>query len=119
MSPYPYGKTWYLKDMLYGSKLFLKKKSVPTGLICGSHAPRSQSDAYHLEASWDDDDLSALRGDRRFAWIWPQRVKTRYDKGSQKLTIGFTLPKGAYATTFLEEIGKRSLKPASTRESRQ
>ena len=119
MQAYPYGKESYVKDMLQSAALFRKGNISPTGLICGSHAPRSQSDAYHLEASWDDDDLSALRGDRRFAWIWPQRVKTRYDKGSQKLTIGFTLPKGAYATTFLEEIGKRSLKPASTRESRQ
>ncbi len=111
MLPYSYGKSWYLKDMLQGSKLFQERKSIPTGLICGSHALRSQSDAYHLEASYDDEELSSLKGDRRFAWIWPEAVDTRYDEATHQLTIGFTLPKGAYATTFLEEIGKTSLKP--------
>ncbi len=111
MLPYPYGKSWYLKDMLQGSKLFKEKRSVPTGLICGSHALRSESDAYHLEAPYDDEELSSLKGDRRFAWIWPEAVDTQYDESTQKLTIRFTLPKGAYATTFLEEIGKISLKP--------
>ncbi len=111
MLPYPYGKSWYLKDMLQGSKLFQEKKSVPTGLISGSHALRSQSDAYHLESPYDDEELSALKGDRRFAWIWPEAVDTRYDEATHKLTIRFTLLKGAYATTFLEEIGKISLKP--------
>jgi len=111
MLPYPYGKQHYLKDMLHGSKLFQEKKNAPTGLICGSHAPRSQSDAYHLEAPYDDEELSALKGDRRFAWIWPKEVSTEYDRDTHRLTIRFTLPKGAYATTFLEEIGKSALKP--------
>ena len=111
MLPYPYGKQHYLKDMLHGSKLFQEKKNSPTGLICGSHAPRSQSDAYHLEAPYDDEELSALKGDRRFAWIWPEEVSTQYDTDTHKLTIRFTLPKGTYATTFLEEIGKNALKP--------
>jgi len=118
MQAYPYGKQSYLKDMLHGAKLFQNSSISPTGLICGSHAPRSQSDAYHLEAPYDDDELNTLKGDRRFAWIWPQDVNTQYDKGLQKLTIGFTLPRGSYATTFLEEIGKQSLKPEANRENR-
>ncbi len=113
MLPYPHGKSWYLKDMLQGSKLFQEKKSAPTGLICGSHAPRSQSDAYHLEAPYDDEELSALKGDRRFAWIWPEKVSTEYDSHTHKLTIRFMLPKGSYATTLLEEIGKNLLKPVT------
>ncbi|MEA3492628.1 MAG: tRNA pseudouridine(13) synthase TruD [Campylobacterota bacterium] len=110
MLSYPYGKPHYLKDMLYGSKLFKEKRVSPTGLICGSHAKRSQSDAYHLEAPYDDEELSALKGDRRYAWIWPQNIKTHYDRESQKLTIGFRLPRGSYATTLLEEIGKKILR---------
>ncbi len=111
MLPYPHGKSWYLKDMIQGANLFQEKKSVPTGLICGSHVLRSQSDAYHLEAPYDDEELSALKGDRRFAWIWPETVSTQYNKERQQLIINFSLPKGAYATTFLEEIGKTLLKP--------
>ena len=59
---------------------------------------------------YDDTELSALKGDRRFAWIWPKEVETVYDKENKKLTVEFALPKGSYATTFLEEIGKFSLK---------
>jgi tRNA pseudouridine13 synthase len=111
MLPYPYGKQQYVKDMMYSAKLFKEKKISPTGLICGSRAPRSQSDAYHLEAPYDDEELSTLNGDRRFAWIWPEELSTEYVADTQELTINFTLPKGSYATTFLEEIANRELKP--------
>lgn len=111
MLPYPYGKQQYVKDMMYSSKLFKEKKISPTGLICGSRAARSQSDAYHLEAPYDDEELSALSGDRRYAWIWPEKLSTDYNGSARKLVINFMLPKGSYATTFLEEIGKRELKP--------
>lgn len=110
MQSYPYGKSTYLKDMLQGSKIFVQRVVSPTGLICGSHAQRSQSDAYHLEAAYDDDELSTLRGDRRYAWVWPQDVASSYDEKGLSHSIEFTLPKGVYATTFLEEIGKESLK---------
>ncbi len=112
MLPYPYGKPQYLKDMLQDAHAFQAKKIAPTGLICGSHTLRSLSDAYHLEAPFDDEELSTLNGDRRFAWIWPENLKTQYDANSRQFRIEFTLPRGAYATTFLEEIGKKSLKPS-------
>jgi len=110
MMPYPYGKINFVKDMLYSAKVFKDKKLSPTGLLCGANALRAQSDAYHLEEAFDDTELMSLKGDRRFAWIWPQEVETDYDKTLQKLTMDFYLPKGSYATTFLEEIGKFSLK---------
>ena len=113
MLDYPYGKQHYLKDMLHGSRRFSEKLISPTGLICGSNALRSKSDAYHLEEPYDDDELSSLRGDRRFAWIWPENISSKYEAETNRLTFNFTLPRGAYATTFLEEIGKRELRPAS------
>jgi len=111
MRRYPYGKESYVKEMLQSSILFDEKKLSVTGLICGANARRSQSDAYHLEAPYDDEELSSLRGDRRFAWVWPEELQSRYDAGSRSLTFDFVLPKGTYATTLLEEIGKRPLKP--------
>jgi tRNA pseudouridine13 synthase len=108
--PYPYGKTTFVKDMYQSAKAFEQQKIAPTGLLCGANALRSKSDAYYLEEEYDDTELSALKGDRRFAWIWPKEVETMYDKASKKLTVAFYLPKGSYATTFLEEIGKFSLK---------
>jgi len=109
-TPYPYGKEQYVKDMQHSALLFAQKKISPTGLLSGSRATRAKSDAYYLEEEYDDTELYSLKGDRRFAWIWPSDVETSYHKESQKLTVEFYLPKGSYATTFLEEIAKFSLK---------
>ena len=110
--PYPTGKADYIKEMQYAAQLFLQKKVTPTGLLCGERATRAKSDAYHLEEPFDDTELNNLRGDRRLAWIWPKGVETEYHPQTKKLAVTFTLPKGSYATTFLEEIGKFSLKQA-------
>ncbi|RLA67395.1 MAG: tRNA pseudouridine(13) synthase TruD, partial [Epsilonproteobacteria bacterium] len=111
MMPYPYGKTLYVKDMIHSGQSFLKKNISPTGLVCGENALRAQSDAYHLEEKFDDTELTSLKGDRRFAWIWPKKFESTYDKSTKQLRVNFDLPKGSYATTFLEEIGKFPLKP--------
>ncbi|MGC9351202.1 MAG: tRNA pseudouridine(13) synthase TruD [Sulfurovum sp.] len=111
LQAYPCGRTTPLKDMSKSAALFAKAKLSPTGLLCGENVERAKSDAYHLEAPFDDRELSALKGDRRYAWIWPKEVETRYESESNRLTVKFFLPKGSYATTFLEEIGKFSLKP--------
>ena len=107
---YPYGKENYVKDMYQASQAFKQKKISPTGLLCGANVERAKSDAYYLEEPFDDTELNALKGDRRFAWIWPKDVETSYNVADKKLTVDFYLPKGSYATTFLEEIGKFSLK---------
>jgi len=108
--PYPYGKLNYVKDMHQSAEAFNQKKVSPTGLLCGANVERAKSDAYYLEEPYDDTELNALKGDRRFAWIWPKDVETEYNPDSKKLTVEFYLPKGSYATTFLEEVGKFSLK---------
>jgi len=110
IAPYPYMKVGYVKDMHHSSQLFSQKKISPTGLLCGENVERSKSDAYYLEEPFDDTEINTLKGDRRFAWIWPENVKTEYHSSEKKLTVEFFLPKGSYATTFLEEIGKFSLK---------
>lgn len=110
MIPYPYGKASFVKEMHQSAQAFEQKKISPTGLLCGDNAQRAKSDARHLEEAYDDSELNALKGDRRFAWIWPKEVETSYDPEAKKLTVEFYLPKGSYATTFLEEIGKFSLK---------
>ncbi len=109
--PYPFGKMDFVKDMLYSGELFKQAKISPTGLLSGENIERAKSDAYHLESAYDDKELSSLKGDRRFAWVWPKEVETRYQADCRQLSVDFYLPKGAYATTFLEEIGKFSLKP--------
>jgi len=108
---YPYGKNHYLQNFTKDSSSFSKKQASPTGLLVGSKVRRSMADARHLEEEFDDDELYALKGDRRYAWIWAENLKLKYNEKQQELVIDFYLPKGAYATTFLEEISKKSLKP--------
>ena len=110
MMPYPYGKKWYVTQMQQAAETFASGKAAPTGLLCGERAERAKNDAGYLEASYDDDELTSLRGDRRFAWIWPKEVETTYNEALKTMQVDFYLPKGSYATTFLEEIGKSSLK---------
>jgi len=110
LQAYPYGKMENVTDMMKSATFFRNGKLSPTGLLCGAQVERAKSDAGYLEKPFDDTELTALKGDRRYAWIWPKEVSTSYDEKSKKLTVKFYLPKGSYATTFLEEIGKFSLK---------
>ncbi len=113
---YPFGKSYFLQNFDKSSQEFIAQKSSPTGLLIGSKVARAKADARHLEEAFDDDELYALKGDRRYAWIFPKDLNVTYKEEAQELTIEFFLPKGAYATTFLEEIGKFSLKPKVTRK---
>ena len=107
---YPYGKSYFFREFKDTCEKFMEKKVAPTGLLCGSKAKRSIADAYYLEEPFDDHELYSLKGERRYAWIFPEALSFAYDSEAKALTIEFYLPKGAYATTFLEEIGKFSLK---------
>lgn len=111
MQTYPYGTSYPIQDFKTASQEFQAHKASPTGLLPGTQAKRALGDAHYLEAEFDDNELYALKGDRRYAWIWPEELSFEYNEKTQQLTIKFYLPKGAYATTFLEEIAKRSLKP--------
>ncbi len=110
MKSYPYGKSYPLQDFNLSSMEFLNRNESPTGLICGAKTSRALSDARYLEAKYDDQELYSLKGDRRYAWIWPENLAFSYNEKKQQLRVQFYLPKGSYATTFLEEIAKRTLK---------
>jgi len=110
MKSYPYGKSYPLQDFNISSELFLNHKESPTGLICGAKTSRALSDARYLEEQYDDQELYSLKGDRRYAWIWPENLAFSYNEKKQQLRVQFYLPKGSYATTFLEEISKIRLK---------
>ncbi len=110
VTDYPYGKSKTIHDLNSNAKLMKQGKVSPTGLLCGASVNRAKADAYYLEEEFDDKELTSLKGDRRFAWIWPKGVETSYDINKKTLKVEFILPKGSYATTLLEEIGKFSLK---------
>jgi tRNA pseudouridine13 synthase len=111
-------KLFTCKDPLASANAFEKGKAAVTGLLPGDRVWRARGDARHLEAPYDDEELTALPGDRRDAWIRPWEVGGEYDRERSGLWLEFTLPPGAYATTLLEELAQRPLAPKPPRPSR-
>ncbi|MDA7817703.1 tRNA pseudouridine(13) synthase TruD [Sulfurimonas sp.] len=83
------------------------QKLVPTGLLCGRDVFRARDEARKLEENFDDEFLQE-KGYRREALIYPKDIECKYVKKETKLTISFTLPKGSYATVFLESIANKN-----------
>lgn len=90
-------------------KDFESKKVVPTGLLCGRGVYRSTARAGEIEAKYDDGFLYD-KGLRREAIIFPKDVEMKYTNDFDKMHIAFTLPKGSYATVFLENIASKEFK---------
>lgn len=116
------GKFMLLKGDLYmdlKGKLFTPKqpqqkdfeaqKVVPTGLLCGRGVYRSLDKAGEIEAKYDDGFLYE-KGLRREAIVFPKDIEMNYDNNFDKVSVAFTLPKGSYATVFLENIASKNFK---------
>lgn len=90
-------------------KDFTAQKIVPTGLLCGRDIFRSRFEAREIEAKYDDEFLYE-KGYRREAIVFPTDLKMEYKNNFDILNISFSLPKGSYATVFLEAIANRNFK---------
>ena len=88
-------------------KEFENKKLVPTGLLCGRDVFRARLDAREIEKNYDDEFLQE-KGYRREALIYPKDIECTYVKKQTLLNISFSLPKGSYATVFLESIAGKN-----------
>jgi len=93
---------------LIPTKEFQARKLIPTGLLCGRGVFRSRDEARDIEKKYDDEFLQE-KGYRREALVFPQDIECKYDKKQTMINIKFTMPKGSYATVFLEAIGNRPL----------
>jgi tRNA pseudouridine13 synthase len=89
------------------TKEFESKKLTPTGLLCGRDVFRARDDAQEIESKYDDEFLQE-KGYRREALIYPKDIECNYIKKQTMLNISFTLPKGSYATVFLESIADKN-----------
>ncbi len=104
-------KTKPLKD-------FVEKKVVPTGLLCGRDVYRARDEAREIEEKYDDEFLYE-KGSRREAIVYPKDIKCKYNKNFGLLNISFTLPKGSYATVFLENIANKNFTSKDTSKNKQ
>lgn len=89
------------------TKEYQSRKLIPTGLLCGRDVFRARSDAREIEKEFDDEFLQE-KGYRREAVIYPKDIVCNYVKKQTLLNISFTLPKGSYATVFLESIAGKN-----------
>jgi len=86
---------------------FEAKKLVPTGLLCGRDVFRARDEALEIEKEFDDEFLQE-KGYRREALIYPKDIECKYISKQTVLNISFSLPKGSYATVFLESIANKN-----------
>ncbi|HIP54674.1 MAG TPA: tRNA pseudouridine(13) synthase TruD [Sulfurimonas autotrophica] len=88
-------------------KDFKAKKVVPTGLLPGRDVYRARAKAREIEKRYDDEFLYD-KGARRAALVYPRDIEFRYKSNFDIVNIAFTLPKGSYATVFLENIANKN-----------
>lgn len=89
-------------------KEFEAKKLVPTGLLCGRDVFRAKDEAEVIEKKYDDPFLQE-KGSRREALVYPHAIVCNYNKKTTSVNLSFELPKGSYATVFLEAIANKNL----------
>ncbi|WP_297432424.1 tRNA pseudouridine(13) synthase TruD [Sulfurimonas sp.] len=99
-------------------KDFDAHKVVPTGLLIGRNVYRARAKAREIEEKYDDEFLYD-KGLRRAALIFPQDIKFDYRNNFDILNIAFTLPKGAYATVFLENIANKNFSVKMVKASKK
>lgn len=100
------------------TKDFEDKKIMPTGLLCGRDVYRARGEARKIEEKYDDAFLYE-KGLRRPAIIFPKDIQMNYNKDFHVFSIAFTLPKGSYATVFLENIANRNFKAKKIKEKKK
>ncbi|AXX91258.1 pseudouridine synthase [Malaciobacter molluscorum LMG 25693] len=86
---------------------FILNKIIPTGLLPGNKVFRSILKARQLEEKFDNNDIYE-KGYRRDAIIFPKVLNIKYNKETKICNLDFILPKGSYATVFIENIANKN-----------
>lgn len=100
---YPYGRLFNAEDICSESKRFIDRQLSVTGLLDGDRQKKSEDMAYAIEQKFVKN--IASNGDRRYAWVFVENIKTKYNEDEAQLELEFYLPKGSYATVLLGELG--------------
>lgn len=108
VSEIPASKLFYAESPLDSATLFSAKKLAPTGILYGKKAMRAKDLALKFESKFYDEILDGEIGDRRTAWVFPQNLQFIYKQEIAQGEFHFTLPKGAYATIFLEILSNNN-----------
>lgn len=107
---YPYGKLFTLDSATQAEcERFSQQGFSPTGALSGQNLKAPNTLAGQLEQHF----LAPIPApsSRRYAWVWASEVEFCYKPEVAQAELHFSLPSGAYATSFLEQVLKRSLAP--------
>ena len=107
MEHYPYGRLFDFDGSEEDLERFTTKNISPTGLLCGSKVKMSTDMAGDIEKDFND--IINADGARRYAWVYPTEVEGRFNAIEAQYELNFTLPKGSYATVFVEELAKKKI----------
>jgi len=102
MMHYPYGRLFIVEDLQEEAKRFEAKDIAPVGLLPGKKTKQAEHTAGLLEAPFNED--INLNGARRYAWIQVTDIYSNYVEEKAHYELGFTLPKGSYATNVLDVL---------------
>ncbi len=108
ISHYPYGRLFYAENLAEESERLESRTTVITGLLSGKKCKKATDVAERFEAPFDT--ITALDGDRRFAWVYPEAMEYEYKENDAWFELRFTLPKGSYATNVIQEIARAELR---------
>ncbi len=104
---YPHGRVFICEDIEVESNRFYKKETTVAGLLPGYKTSISTGLAGNFEKDFIKECepfIKKMNGTRRFAWIWPEDIKSTYIEDEAWFEFSFFLPKGSYATVLLEEL---------------
>ena len=107
MRHYPYGRDFPLE--LDEVDRFVEKDISPTGLLSGKKVKIATDFAGEIEKKYYRI-IPGRDGERRYAWIFPEDIQGNYNEKEWQYNLNFFLPKGAYATVFLEILLGKEIK---------
>ena len=100
MMHYPYGRLFHAEEPEAEAAKFVVNDRAPTGLLPGRKVKRALEVARILESLYDDERIRE-QGSRRYAWVYPEEIRSRYVPEKAHYELSFTLPKGSYATVLV------------------
>lgn len=106
---YPYGKLFTLDSATQAEcERFSQQGFSPTGALSGQNLKAPSTLAGQLEQHF----LAPIPApsSRRYAWVWASEVEFCYKPEVAQAELHFSLPSGAYATSFLEQVLKQYLR---------
>lgn len=88
-------------------KSFKEKLITPTGLLPGRDVLKAKDKAEKIEQKYDNSEIYE-KGYRREAIVFPKNILCKYVKEEKLCKLGFTLPRGSYATVLIEYLANKN-----------